>query len=233
MALIGQARENELAQSLREVRSRIVKAAHEASRAVDEIALIVVTKTYPISDVEILSKLGVSDFGENRSSELSEKAQAVAGHWHFQGQIQSNKIKAISSWAQTVHSLDQLSYVAKFDRALAEQGLRRLEVFIQISLDGDPSRAGVSGDEINILGEAVAQSQHLDLCGLMVVPPVDAAPSEAFAHVAHLAQNFRREFPMARYLSAGMSADYEIAITHGATHIRVGSQILGPRTAHA
>lgn len=233
MALTGEARERELAQSLLEVRTRVANAAQSASRAIDEITLIAVTKTYPASDVEILSKLGVSDFGENRSSELSEKAQAVAGHWHFQGQIQSNKIKAISSWAQTVHSLDQLSYVAKFDRALAEQDMRRLEVFIQISLDGDPSRAGVSGDQLNILGAAVAQSQHLDLCGLMVVPPVDASPHEAFAHVAQLAQNFRREFPMARYLSAGMSADYEIAIAHGATHIRVGSQILGPRTAPA
>ena len=96
MALTGEAREKELAQSLLEVRSRVANALKGAARALDEVTLIAVTKTYPASDVEILSKLGVSNFGENRSSELSEKAQAVAGHWHFQGQIQSNKIKLLS-----------------------------------------------------------------------------------------------------------------------------------------
>jgi uncharacterized pyridoxal phosphate-containing UPF0001 family protein len=129
--------------------------------------------------------------------------------------------------------LDDLSHVAKFERAVGEIPGKRLNIFIQISLDGDSSRAGVRGDELLTLGQAISSTQHLDLAGLMVVPPVQAEPEKAFSEVAELARRFRQEFPTAQLLSAGMSGDYEIAIAHGATHIRVGSQILGPRATQA
>lgn len=226
-------RKAELAHSLADVQARVLKATTQASRKNGEITLIAVTKTYPVSDVVILKELGVTDFGENRSAEGLEKSALVPAQWHYQGQIQSNKIAAISSWAQTVHSLDDLSHVPKFERAVGEISGKRLDMFIQLSLDGDSSRAGVRGDQLMALGQALVSSQHLNLIGLMVVPPVDAEPERAFAEVAEVAQRFRRDFPMAQSLSAGMSADYEIAIAYGATHIRVGSQILGPRATHA
>ena len=226
-------RKAELSRSLADVQGRILEATSRASRKSEEVTLIAVTKTYPASDVEILHQLGVRDFGENRNAEGLEKSSLVPAHWHFQGQIQSNKIAAISSWAQTVHSLDDLSHVAKFDRAVGEIPDKRLNIFIQISLDGDTSRAGVRGDDLFSLGQAISSTKKLDLVGLMVVPPVQAEPDKAFSEVAELAQRFRQEFPMAQSLSAGMSGDYEIAIAHGATHIRVGSQILGPRATHA
>jgi pyridoxal phosphate enzyme (YggS family) len=226
-------RQTELSRSLADVRARILDAAAKASRRSGEVTLVAVTKTYPISDVEILHQLGVTDFGENRSAEGLEKSANVSAHWHFQGQIQSNKIAAISSWAHTVHSLDDLSHVAKFDRAVGEIPGKRLNIFIQISLDGDTSRAGVRGDDLLALGQAISSTKNLDLIGLMVVPPVQAEPVKAFSEVAELAQHFRQEFPSAQSLSAGMSGDYEIAIAHGATHIRVGSQILGPRAPQA
>ena len=226
-------RKAELSHSLADVQARVLKATTQASRKSEEITLIAVTKTYPVSDVVILKELGVTDFGENRSAEGLEKSALVPAQWHYQGQIQSNKIAAISSWAQTVHSLDDLSHVPKFERAVGEISGKRLDIFIQLSLDGDSSRAGVRGDELMALGQALVSSQHLNLIGLMVVPPVEAEPEKAFAEVAEIAQRFRRDFPMAQSLSAGMSADYEIAIAHGATHIRVGSQILGPRATHA
>jgi hypothetical protein len=223
----------EISDSLDDVRSRIDQAASHASRKAEDVTLIAVTKTYPVSDVLILQQLGITNFGENRSAEGVEKSALVPAHWHFQGQIQSNKINAISSWAETVHSLDDLSHVAKFDRAVGEISGKRLNTFIQISLDGDPSRAGVRGDALLAMAEAVTSSKNLDLIGLMVVPPVEAAPEKAFSDVADMAEVFRREFPMAVSLSAGMSGDFEIAIAYGATHIRVGSQILGPRATHA
>lgn len=226
-------RKAELAHSLADVQARVLKATTQASRKNGEITLIAVTKTYPVSDVVILKELGVTNFGENRSAEGLEKSALVPAQWHYQGQIQSNKIAAISSWAQTVHSLDDLSHVPKFERAVGEISGKRLDMFIQLSLDGDSSRAGVRGDQLMALGQALVSSQHLNLIGLMVVPPVDAEPERAFAEVAEVAQRFRRDFPMAQSLSAGMSADYEIAIAYGATHIRVGSQILGPRATHA
>ena len=136
-------RRAELSRSLSVVQARILDATARASRKAEEVTLVAVTKTYPISDVEILHQLGVTDFGENRSAEGLEKSSLVSAQWHFQGQIQSNKIAAISSWAQTVHSLDDPSHVAKFDRAVGEIPGKRLHVFIQISLDGDSSRAGV------------------------------------------------------------------------------------------
>jgi pyridoxal phosphate enzyme (YggS family) len=226
-------RKAELSRSLADVQGRILEATSRASRKSEEVTLIAVTKTYPASDVEILHQLGVTNFGENRSAEGLEKSAFVSAHWHFQGQIQSNKISAISSWAQTVHSLDDLSHVAKFDRAVGEIPGKRLNIFIQISLDGDTSRAGVRGDDLLSLGQAISSTKNLDLVGLMVVPPVEAEPEKAFSEVAELAERFRQEFPMAQSLSAGMSGDYEIAIAYGATHIRVGSQILGPRATHA
>jgi pyridoxal phosphate enzyme (YggS family) len=226
-------RQTELSRSLADVRARILDATSKASRRSGEVTLVAVTKTYPIRDVEILHQLGVTDFGENRSAEGLEKSAIVSAHWHFQGQIQSNKIAAISSWAHTVHSLDDLSHVAKFDRAVGEIPGKRLNIFIQISLDGDTSRAGVRGDDLLALGQAISSTKNLDLIGLMVVPPVQAEPVKAFSEVAELAQHFRQEFPSAQSLSAGMSGDYEIAIAHGATHIRVGSQILGPRAPQA
>jgi pyridoxal phosphate enzyme (YggS family) len=226
-------RKAELSHSLEAVRDRILSATSRASRNVEEVTLVAVTKTYPVSDVDFLAQLGVKDFGENRSAEGQEKSALVPAHWHYQGQIQSNKIAAISSWAQTVHSLDDLTHVAKFDRAVGEIPGKRLNVFIQVSLDGDTSRAGVRGDELLALGQALISTQNLDLRGLMVVPPVQAEPDRAFAEVAGIAEIFRRDFPMAQSLSAGMSGDFESAIAHGATHIRVGSQILGPRATHA
>jgi pyridoxal phosphate enzyme (YggS family) len=226
-------RKAELSRSLADVQGRILEATSRASRKSEEVTLIAVTKTYPVSDVEILHELGVTDFGENRNAEGLEKSALVSAHWHFQGQIQSNKIAAISSWAQTVHSLDDLAHVAKFDRAVGEIPDKRLNIFIQISLDGDSTRAGVRGDELIAMGQAISSAKNLDLVGLMVVPPVQAEPEKAFSEVAELAQRFRQDFPMAQSLSAGMSGDFEIAIAHGATHIRVGSQILGPRAAHA
>ena len=226
-------RKAELSQSLADVQARILEATARASRSADEVTLVAVTKTYPVSDVEILRQLGVSHFGENRSAEGQEKAAHVPAHWHFQGQIQSNKIAAISSWAQSVHSLDDFSHVAKFERAVGEIPGKRLNVFIQISLDGDTSRAGVRGDELVAMGQLISSTKNLDLVGLMVVPPVNAEPEKAFSEVAEMAQRFRNEFPMAQSLSAGMSGDFEIAVAHGATHIRVGSQILGPRATDA
>jgi pyridoxal phosphate enzyme (YggS family) len=229
----GLDRKEELSRSLADVHARIQEATAQASRKRDEVTLIAVTKSYPISDVEILHQLGVTHFGENRSAEGLEKSSLVSAHWHFQGQIQSNKIAAISSWAHTVHSLDEISHVAKFDRAVGEIPEKRLNVFIQISLDGDTSRAGVRGDDLLALAHSISSTKNLDLVGLMVVPPVQAEPEKAFSEVAEIAQRFRRQFPVAQSLSAGMSGDYEIAIAHGATHIRVGSQILGPRAPHA
>jgi len=220
-------RKDEIAQGLRDVKERIQSAAKSVNRDPNEIRLIVVTKTFPISDIEILCELGESNFGENRDQEAGPKAQAIPATWHFQGQIQSNKIKSICEWADVIHSISSEKEILKF-----AQSPRRHQVFLQVSLDGQEGRGGASPADLTQLADLVNQSNNLELLGLMAVAPLGVEPDNAFADLAHINQGFVSQFPNSKYLSAGMSGDFEIAIKHGATHIRVGSSILGSRSPH-
>lgn len=190
--------------------------------------LIVVTKTYPVSDVEILYQLGVRDFGENRDEEGSVKSLQVPATWHYQGEIQSKKIRSIASWASTIHSLDEVGHLEKFNRVAGELQ-KKINIFIQLSLDGDPQRGGVVQSNLAELAEAAVASENLNLLGLMCVPPVKAEPGSAYRAISEIHQRFIAQYPASPYLSAGMSGDYLLALQHGATHIRVGSSILGQR----
>ena len=221
-------RKVEIAANLQEVKDRISRAADLADRDPAEIELIVVTKTFPITDIEILSELGEHNFGENRDQEAAPKALAISATsttWHFQGQIQSNKIKTISQWADVIHSISTAREILKF-----AQSPRRHQVFLQVSLDGELERGGASPNDLPELAELVNESNNLELKGLMAVGPLGVDPEIAFADLAQIHQGFKDVFPNAKYLSAGMSGDFEAAILHGATHIRVGSSILGSRS---
>ena len=220
-------RKAEIARNLREVRERINSAAQSVDRDPVEIELIVVTKTFPISDIEILHELGEVNFGENRDQEAAPKAQTVAATWHFQGQIQSNKIRSICGWADVIHSISSEREILKF-----AQSPRRHQVFLQVSLDGELGRGGASPAVLAQLAELVNESSNLELLGLMAVAPLGVEPEKAFADLAQINQGFQRQFPNSKYLSAGMSGDFEAAIKFGATHIRVGSSILGSRSPH-
>lgn len=210
-------RRDELAANLAAVQARITNPA---------VTLIVVTKTYPVSDVQILSELGVKDFGENRNEEGQAKSAEVAARWHYQGEIQSRKLRDIAGWADVIHSLDTASHIAK----LSTVTLKPIEIFLQLSLDGDPTRGGVVESELSALADIALASQNLSLAGLMCVPPVAAEPRTAFTEIAAIHRRFISRYPGANSLSAGMSGDFEIAIDCGATHVRVGSSILGSRT---
>lgn len=208
----------EITQNLHDVQSRITTPG---------VTLIAVTKTYPASDVQILKDLGINNFGENRTEEGAEKSAAVDGIWHFQGGIQSRKLKEIAQWADVIHSLDQLSHAQKLDSLLTKP----IDIFLQLSLDGDPSRGGVQEENLSNLAQQISEMSRLKLQGLMCVLPLGVEAHDGFRKVSEIHTKFQSEFPHAKNLSAGMSGDFEIAIEYGATHIRVGSQILGPRTA--
>lgn len=209
----------ELESNLREVESEVAPFAP---------TLIVVTKTYPLSDVEILHSLGVSNFGENRSSEGLEKSSAVEATWHYQGEIQGKKIREILGWADCLHSLDSQSHLEKISRVLVESQ-SRTDLFIQLSLDGDPERGGLKEADLFALAEKVSEIDEINLLGIMSVPPVSYNAAAAFTEIGAIHQRFIAAFPDSPALSAGMSGDYMIALEHGATHIRVGSKILGER----
>jgi PLP dependent protein len=213
--------------------NRAEELAHSLAIVQNEIAsyqpeLIVVTKTYPVSDVEILFNLGVRNFGENRNEEGAEKSTHVNARWHYQGEVQGKKLRSISSWADVIHSLDSLEHLSKLNRLLEESGGKR-EIFLQLSLDGNPQRGGVRASEVISLAESIADMGHLTLLGIMSVPPADAPVTQAFLEISTFHKHFQSLFPHSPYLSAGMSGDYMIALEHGATHIRVGSKILGQR----
>jgi pyridoxal phosphate enzyme (YggS family) len=212
-------RKEEISHNLEQVRSNIAKAADHG------VTLIAVTKTFPLSDVQILHELGVTNFGENRDAEGAEKSAVVSGTWHFQGQIQSNKLKSITSWANVIHSLDDPRHFEIIEKVAPH----RLQIFLQVSLDGADHRGGAGLEQLYDLAALVEKSPNHTLAGLMSVPPLGVDPHQAFAQLSVIHSDFIEQFPDAKSLSAGMSGDYEIAVSHGATHVRVGSSILGSR----
>ena len=215
-------RSQEIEENLNTVRANI------AAVAAHPVTLIAVTKTFPVSDVEILKQLGIQEFGENRDSEGAEKSAVVPGNWHFQGQIQSNKLKSITSWASVIHSLDDPRHFEIIEKVAPHP----LSIFLQVSLDGAHNRGGAGVDQLYQLAELVSGSATHTLSGLMSVPPVAMDPEAAYSQLSVIRTEFLTRFPEANCLSAGMSGDYQLAISHGATHVRVGSSILGSRSPH-
>jgi pyridoxal phosphate enzyme (YggS family) len=219
-------RSQELSANLDSIRARIGAAVQGSGRSPDEVTLIVVTKTFPASDVQILYDLGVRDFGENRDQEASVKSLELPDdcRWHFQGQIQSNKLKSIAEWADVLHSIDDISHAIKLNSLVAEK-----DVFVQVSLDNLPNRGGVLPNLLPDFLEEISALANLNLRGLMAVAPLGEEPARAFSRLKELSDQVVRVHPKAHEISAGMSNDFEAAIAQGATHIRIGSQILGVR----
>ena len=213
---------------------RVAQAAVAAGRQPEELTVITVTKTFPASDVAVLHAMGVLDIGENRAQELGSKIAELKGlapppvRWHFIGQLQSNKAALVGRECFALHTLDRAALVTPLDRASRRAG-RTLEVFIQVSLDGDPRRGGIAEADIGALADAVAERSGLRLAGLMAVPPLGAAPRPAFARLRAAGDRLRATHPGASALSAGMSADLEDAVIEGATHLRVGTDLMGSR----
>jgi pyridoxal phosphate enzyme (YggS family) len=211
------------------VESRIVAACADAGRDRSEVLLVVVTKTFPASDVRLLAELGVTDVAENKQQELSAKHDELVDlplRWHFVGQLQSNKAGAVAAAADVVHSVDRVKLLGPMDR----RG-RPLDVLLQVSLDPPDRahRAGAAPGALPALADAVLACQHLSLRGLMAVAPLGEDPASAFARLAEVRAGFVAAYPSATWLSAGMSGDLEEAVRAGATHVRVGSAVLGSR----
>lgn len=228
--LTALARRAQLGANLAATHARI-EAARAAYGRTDPVHLVVVTKNFPASDVDLLADLGVSDVGENRDQEGSRKYAEVAARalsWHFIGQLQSNKAASVARWADVVHSVDRARLVPALDRGASRHG-RRLRVLVQVSLDGASGRGGALPDEVPTLAALIAASEHLDLAGVMAVAPLGADPWAAFRDLADIARALRQDHPDATWISAGMSADLEPAVAAGATHLRVGIAILGSR----
>ena len=233
---MADARGEEIAARLDVVRRRIQAAAVSSGRDADAITLVVVTKTWPVSDLELLLDLGVTDLGENKHQEAEEKAAALVGRdvmWHFVGQVQSNKATKIAGYADVVHSVDSVR-VAQRLNAGAHRADRQVSCLIQVNLDPDhgaeaAGRGGVTVASVDELAHAIETAGRLQLAGVMGVAPLGADPAPAYATLAEASTRLRGGYPAATVISAGMSGDFEAAIMAGATHVRVGSAVLGDR----
>ena len=225
-------RRDELAARLGEVRARIERAATAAGRDAAEVELVVVTKYFPASDVDHLVDLGVRHIGENKDQEAGAKVAEITRRddvtVHFIGQLQSNKAGHVAAYADVVQSVDRAKIVTALDRGAQRHG-RRLDVLLQVALDDEEGRGGARPDDVPALAGLVEEAEALRLRGVMAVAPLGGDPRRAFARLREVADGIRAGHPDATWVSAGMSADLEDAVAEGATHLRVGTAILGTR----
>ncbi|MFF8440200.1 YggS family pyridoxal phosphate-dependent enzyme [Streptomyces californicus] len=232
-------RKAELAANLAQVEERIAASCAAADRAREDVTLVVVTKTYPASDVRILRELGVRHVAENRDQDAAPKAAACADlslTWHFVGQLQTNKVRSVTSYADIVQSVDRSKLVTALSAA-AVRGERELGCLIQVALDAESGergeRGGVAPDGVEELADAIAGAPGLRLGGLMTVAPLAGEYAgrqrAAFERLMEISSRLRSAHPAANMVSAGMSGDLEDAVAAGATHVRVGTAVLGVR----
>jgi pyridoxal phosphate enzyme (YggS family) len=223
-----------LAKRLADAQQKISIAAEKCDRANDDIKLIVVTKNHPTQLVFDLLDLGMRDFGENRDQEAAPKAAEVRAastiehHWHFIGQLQSNKVKSVVSYASSIHSLDRQSLLEALGKATIEREVP-LDVFIQLNLTDDPGRGGIQPANLRPFAENVLTHPGLNLVGVMGVAALDNNLERDFGAIRAASESLRTLKPEASLISAGMSEDFETAIAFGATHLRIGSAITGKR----
>ena len=244
----GAARHDELGANLAAVRARIATACEQAGRSPDEVTLIAITKTFPASDIRLLAELGVLDIGENRDQEAAQKAAECRGlepalRWHFVGQLQANKAKSVVKYADVIHSVDRPRLVEVLGSRARAAG-RDVICLVQVDLEqddealreeGEPAalapRGGAAPEAVPALADAIAAEEGLTLGGVMAVAPLGAPPRPAFSRLAGVAAIVRKVHPGATMISAGMTGDLEEAIAEGATHVRVGTALLGGRAA--
>ena len=226
---MANSRKDEISRALSKVRGKIP----------DHVTLIVVTKTFPVTDLQYLYELGERNFGENRDSEGREKAESLAKDivWHFQGGLQSNKLRSIVSWSQYIHSLDNLDHATKISNVALSVN-KEQNCFIQINLDSAPTganqdshsnRSGINVDDLPAFAQTLAELEGIKVVGVMGVGPLHHDPRPGFELLQSASHELQKILPSATFISAGMSGDFEIAIEYGATHVRIGSSILGSR----
>ncbi|OKJ10465.1 alanine racemase [Kitasatospora sp. CB01950] len=235
------ARFEQLGANLDVVERRIADACAAAGRPREEVTLIVVTKTYPAEDTALLAGLGVTDVAENRDQDAAPKAELCVNlplTWHFVGQLQTNKARSVVRYADLVHSVDRARLVDSLAAAVRNAERPPLGCLVQVALDKEAGegehRAGVAPAEVLELAEKIADTPGLHMRGVMTVAPLAGPlagdPARAFARLAEIASAVRAMHPTATMVSAGMSGDLEQAIAAGATHVRVGTAVLGVRS---
>lgn len=223
-----------LQERLDEVRARIRDACASSGRTPDEVTLVGVAKTFPVDVVAAGLDAGLVDIGENRAQELKEKA-AVLGRgvrWHFIGPLQTNKVRHVVGTALMIHSVDRFGLGEAIARRADALGIRQ-QVLIEVNLGGEAAKTGIEPQRAAALASELADLRGLEVAGLMTIPPRTSSPDQArpyFRHLAELREEIAVSLPGVTHLSMGMTSDFTVAIEEGATLVRVGRAIFGPRS---
>jgi PLP dependent protein len=228
----------DLRERLHRVRQTISSCARRCRRAPEEITLIAVTKTHPAETLREAIDLGVEDLGENRVQEAEEKIVELgrnAARWHLIGHLQANKARRAVKLFDCIHSVDSIALAQRLDRICAEEERATLPLLVQVDLAGEETKSGINKNELEELAETIKDSDHLELTGLMILPPFFEDPESARPYFRKL-RELRDELKGKGYfgdrageLSMGMTHDFEIAIEEGATLLRIGTAIFGER----
>ena len=227
----GQQRAEEIAARLADVRRRIAEAAARAGRSRASVTLVAVSKLFDVSDVLAARRAGQSDFGESRAQELKKRLEPTADlgvRWHFVGRLQRNKVADVVGKVTLIHSVDRLP-LAEAIAARAEAIGRVQGVLVQVNAGNDPAKAGVAVEDAAALVAKIRSIPWISCQGLMTIPPLDGDPRAVFRTLRELRDGLRAEFPEVLHLSMGMSADFEVAVEEGATIVRLGEVVFGPR----
>lgn len=237
MANVSSAQE-QLAARLTAVSDRIDKAVRDCGRSPSEVRLIAISKTHPASAIRTLIELGATDFGENRVQEAEEKITEIgreAARWHLVGHLQANKARRAVQLFDVIHSLDSIDLARRVNRLCEEEGRDKLSVLIQVDLGGEETKSGIDESDLPHLVEALGPLKHLDLVGLMTLPPFfdDTEQSRPFfRRLRELRDELQSRGVFGDRkgeLSMGMTHDFEVAIQEGATMVRIGTAIFGER----
>jgi pyridoxal phosphate enzyme (YggS family) len=219
--------------NLERTRGRIARAAERSGRPPEDVRLVAISKTFPVHVVQEAIDAGIEDIGENRAQELRDKV-AILGErvrWHFVGHLQTNKVRNVIGGIVLLHSVDRYGLAEAVARRARSLGIEQ-DVLLEVNIAGEPSKHGVEPEAAISLASEVAALQGVRVCGLMTMPPITDDPGDSrpyFRDLAVLRDELVRSLPEATELSMGMTRDFEVGVEEGATLVRVGEAIFGPR----
>lgn len=224
-----------LRDNIDEVERRITEACRRSGRNREDVRLVAVSKKFPLAVILEANRLGLRDFGENYAQELRDKQREAGSggatlRWHFIGALQRNKAKYVVGKADLLHAVDNMALVAELDKRAATAGTR-VRALVEIN-GGEDSKNGIRGSDLREFLESASEFPNVSLEGLMMMPPYFEDPEMSrpwFSELREMRDEVSGEFPGIRELSMGMSNDFEVAVEEGATILRVGSALFGPR----
>ena len=231
MANLNADRYRQIEQNLKQFQNEFESVLALHNRKMLDVKVIAVTKGFPASDIEILADLGISEIGESKDQEIKNKLPTINNlsvNLHFIGQLQRNKARSVASYSKVIHSVDRESLIDEIARIAAVNMKPAILLQVDLAKTSNTERGGTAPSHLLDLAEYVVQS-GLNLNGLMAVAPLGESSEDAFVRFAEISEELVFRYPQANWRSIGMSSDWQIAVKYGATHLRIGSALLGYR----